>query len=201
MELAAQIKKHRARLGLSQEALAEKVYVSRQTISSWETDRTYPDVQSLLLLSTLFGVSVDDLIKGDVEAMETIIERDRKTITKLYIGESLCLVGAIASELAAFVQLVGGWGVQAIPTILLFAVLFGLSLYLRSRAMKLAKSRDLHTFFEIVSFAKSGEAGRDGALSRFARNHSMAYKAAGAVAGGIVGALLAILAAMATLNL
>ena len=48
MELAGQIKKHRQALGISQEALAEKIYVSRQTISNWETGRTYPDVQSLL---------------------------------------------------------------------------------------------------------------------------------------------------------
>lgn len=44
MELAGQIKKHRQALGISQEALAEKIYVSRQTISNWETARTYPDV-------------------------------------------------------------------------------------------------------------------------------------------------------------
>lgn len=54
MELAGQIKKHRQALGISQEALAEKIYVSRQTISNWETARTYPDVQSLLLLSVAF---------------------------------------------------------------------------------------------------------------------------------------------------
>ena len=44
--------------------LAEAIFVSRQTISNWETDRTYPDVQSLLLLSNLFGVSVDDTIES-----------------------------------------------------------------------------------------------------------------------------------------
>ena len=65
MELAKHIKAHRGRLGMSQEELAEKIFVSRQTISNWETDRTYPDVQSLLLLSNLFDVSIDSLIKGD----------------------------------------------------------------------------------------------------------------------------------------
>ena len=61
MELAKHIKAHRGRLGMSQEELAEKIFVSRQTISNWETDRTYPDVQSLLLLSNLFDVSIDSL--------------------------------------------------------------------------------------------------------------------------------------------
>lgn len=72
MELAKHIKAHRGRLGMSQEELAEKIFVSRQTISNWETDRTYPDVQSLLLLSNLFDVSIDSLIKGDVEEMKAV---------------------------------------------------------------------------------------------------------------------------------
>ena len=70
MELAAQIKQHRNRMGWSQEELAEKAFVSRQTISNWENDKSYPDIQSLLLLSTLFDVSLDQLVKGDVETMK-----------------------------------------------------------------------------------------------------------------------------------
>ena len=66
MEVGVQIKKYRNELGLSQEKLAEKVYVSRQTVSNWETGKNYPDIHSLLLLSSLFGVSLDQLIKGDV---------------------------------------------------------------------------------------------------------------------------------------
>ena len=66
MELSDQIKKHRTQIGLSQEELAERIFVSRQTVSSWENDKTYPDVESLLLLSVLFDVTVDELIKGDV---------------------------------------------------------------------------------------------------------------------------------------
>lgn len=73
MEIARHIKDHRARLGMSQEQLADAIFVSRQTISNWETDRTYPDVQSLLLLSNLFEVSVDSLIKGDVEEMRSVM--------------------------------------------------------------------------------------------------------------------------------
>ena len=69
MELGSQIKKYRDELSLSQDALAEKLYVSRQTISNWENDKSYPDVKSLLLLSEVFQTSVDNLIKGDVEIM------------------------------------------------------------------------------------------------------------------------------------
>ena len=73
MELNAQIKKYRTELNLSQEELAEKVYVTRQTISNWENGKSYPDIHSLLLLSSLFNVSLDQLIKGDIETMKEII--------------------------------------------------------------------------------------------------------------------------------
>ena len=80
MELKESLKEHRARLGLSQEELAERIFVSRQTISNWETDRTYPDVQSLLLLSELFETSIDELVKGDVATMEKTIKETWKTM-------------------------------------------------------------------------------------------------------------------------
>ena len=73
MELSIQIKKYRIELHLSQEELAEKVYVTRQTISNWENEKSYPDIHSLLLLSSLFNVSLDQLIKGDIEKMKEII--------------------------------------------------------------------------------------------------------------------------------
>ena len=53
---------------MSQEALAEKVYVSRQTVSNWENDKSYPDVNSLVLLSEVFEISLDQLIKVEEEA-------------------------------------------------------------------------------------------------------------------------------------
>ncbi len=65
MELGKQIKKHRQEVQLSQEKLADRVYVSRQTISNWENDKSYPDVNSLVLLSEIFHISLDNLIKSD----------------------------------------------------------------------------------------------------------------------------------------
>ena len=60
MELKEHLKEHRNRLGLSQEDVAERIFVSRQTISNWETDRTYPDVQSRLTVAAwaLVGVGL-----------------------------------------------------------------------------------------------------------------------------------------------
>lgn len=84
MELGTQIRKYRNERTLSQEALAEKVYVSRQTVSNWENDKSYPDVNSLVLLSEVFGISLDQLIKGDVETMkEQIDQTDQKKFGRL----------------------------------------------------------------------------------------------------------------------
>ncbi|MDN6597447.1 MAG: helix-turn-helix domain-containing protein, partial [Lentilactobacillus parabuchneri] len=70
MDIGNKIKTYRKIQNLSQEELARKVYVSRQTVSNWETNKRYPDIQNILLLSVLFDVSVDELIRGDLEAMK-----------------------------------------------------------------------------------------------------------------------------------
>lgn len=76
MEIHTQIRKYRTILNLSQEELAEKVYVTRQTISNWETNKNYPDIHSLLLLSSIFNLSLDQLVKGDVEIMKEEIHKN-----------------------------------------------------------------------------------------------------------------------------
>lgn len=58
MELGNQIKKYRSELQISQEQLADRIYVSRQTISNWENEKSYPDVNSLILLSEVFQTSI-----------------------------------------------------------------------------------------------------------------------------------------------
>ena len=63
MNLVSQIKKFRSELSLSQDELAEKIFVSRQSISNWENDKTSPDIKSLLLLSEVFQVYLDQLVK------------------------------------------------------------------------------------------------------------------------------------------
>ena len=100
VELASHIKEHRRRLGMSQEDLAEAIFVSRQTISNWENDRTYPDVQSLLLLSNLFDVSVDSLVKGDVKEMKATLTAESKRMNRLAVVMTACGLAAVAWVLA-----------------------------------------------------------------------------------------------------
>ena len=59
--------------GITQDEIAKAINVNRATISNWENEKSYPDIHSLLLLSSLFNVSLDQLIKGDIEKMKEII--------------------------------------------------------------------------------------------------------------------------------
>ena len=75
MKFAENLKKYREIDSISQEELAEKIFVSRQTISNWENNKSYPDVNSLVLLSKTFDTSIDNLIKGDIEIMKEKINQ------------------------------------------------------------------------------------------------------------------------------
>lgn len=198
MEVGAHIKGHRGRLGLSQDDLAERVFVSRQTISSWENDKTYPDVQSLLLLSELFGTTVDELIKGDVEAMTKTIDTDIRTMNRLSCVMLVFLILTIASGVWFSIQItVWDWSLaQALPTLLLTAVLWGIALVAAVVIERIKKKHDLITYQEILAYMNGEEVDRETPRGRRAR------KAAGrgkvlraicyAVAGAIVGCTLMI---------
>ncbi len=146
MELGRQIKKYRGELGLSQEMLAEKIYVSRQTVSNWENDKNYPDINSLLRLSEVFEVSIDILIKGDVEKMkEEIRQQDRQQFEMdSYIFSALML--AVLLTPVPLLHYLDNLG------IVLWAVLLGVTVYFASRVEKMKKAFDIQTYKEIVSF-------------------------------------------------
>lgn len=74
MQIHKQIRSQRNQMGLSQEELAEEIFLSRQSISNWEWGSKYPDLDSLLALSTLFEISLDHLVKGDIDIMKEKIE-------------------------------------------------------------------------------------------------------------------------------
>ena len=62
------------RAGFTQENIAEKLNVSRQTISNWENEKSYPDIVNVITLSDLYSISLDDLLKGDEKMMEHLEE-------------------------------------------------------------------------------------------------------------------------------
>ncbi len=70
MRLGGNLYRARKSRGLSQEAVAEKLGVSRQTISKWETDETLPDIRQSKRLAVLYGLSLDELIEFDIDVKE-----------------------------------------------------------------------------------------------------------------------------------
>ena len=64
MILADKIIEERKRIGLSQEELAEKLNVSRQSVSKWEGAQSIPDINRIIMLAEIFGVTTDYLLKG-----------------------------------------------------------------------------------------------------------------------------------------
>ena len=105
MDIGNQIKERRQRLGLSQEELAQRLYVTRVTISHWETSKTLPDVQSMLLLANLFGTSIDEMVRGDVDEMREMVEKDEQQRKAFAIALGAVEVTVIA--VLAFMVTVG----------------------------------------------------------------------------------------------
>lgn len=80
MTLAEHLKELRKQKDLTQEELAEKLFVSRTAISKWESGRGYPSIDSLQQLATFFALSIDDLLSG--EEIVSIAEDDRQRKNK-----------------------------------------------------------------------------------------------------------------------
>ncbi len=75
MKFGEKLKSARIKADLTQEAVAKRIGVSRQSLSNWENDRTYPDLASVLKLSDLYGLSLDDLLREDMELRRKMEER------------------------------------------------------------------------------------------------------------------------------
>ncbi len=77
MSIGEKIRKAREENGITQAEASERLLVSRQTISNWENERSLPDILSVMRMSELYKVSLDELLKGD-SAMMNKIEKDMK---------------------------------------------------------------------------------------------------------------------------
>ena len=78
MNLATRLKQKRNDLQLTQEEIAEKIHVSRQTISNWENGRNLPDINSLVLISEIYTISLDELMKGDPKMVKQFDKKIKK---------------------------------------------------------------------------------------------------------------------------
>ena len=82
MNIADRIQYLRKQNGLSQEELADKIGVSRQAVSKWESEQSTPDLDKIIVMSNLFEVTTDYILKG----IEPVSTTSKKTIKALYLG-------------------------------------------------------------------------------------------------------------------
>lgn len=100
MEIGKKLKDARMKSGFTQEAVAEKINVSRQTISNWENEKSYPDIISVIELSSLYSISLDDLLKGDERMMEHLEESTN------VVKSTRKLIGAILLNIITVILLI-----------------------------------------------------------------------------------------------
>lgn len=148
MELGKQIKTYRQEANMSQEELAYRAYVSRQTISNWENDKCYPDVKSLILLGEIFHVSLDKLIKGDVDIMKEVIKKEEvEKMNRYGVIYTVALGITVVSAVPLFIWL-GMWAF--IP----WGIIYAVALYWGIKVEKVKKNNDVKTYKEIVAFSE-----------------------------------------------
>ena len=148
MQVGKQIQHYRKEKKLSQDDLAEIIFVSRQSISNWERGATYPDIQNLLLLSKVFEVSLDKLVKGDLETMKQIIH-DQEFIRYQKDG-------------IIFSILLFGFPIISIPLILyldwygiaISCLIFAIAMFYTLRIEKFKKQHNLRTYRQIVAYVQ-----------------------------------------------
>ena len=145
MDIGNRIKKYREGIGFSQEELADKIYVSRQTLSNWENDKTYPDIKSITMLCNMFDVSLDEFIKGDIEEMKKKVEeseiKEFMTLSWIFTFEMLAMI------LSAFPLM--KVGIIGIVIWLLIVIITMISAF---KLEKLKKYYNIQTYKEIIAF-------------------------------------------------
>ena len=148
MQLGNNIQTLRKKKGLSQEKLAEKINVTRQTISNWELGETAPNPEQLILLSKELDISIDELVGND--AMPSGSSRENKSIKDIYIGlivlcGILACVWAFSANRFRYVEILGITIAGAVVGACLGRVIHGILMYLRKD-----KSRRKFSFFHNI---------------------------------------------------
>lgn len=148
IDIGSKIKTLRLSKSMTQEQLAKALHVSAQAVSKWENGKSYPDIHSLLLLSALFDVSLDQLIKGDLETMKQEVNAaDVKAMNRDAIIFSILLAATIILP-APLLKWFGLYGL--IPELLLW----GAAMYFALRLERIKKANNVQSYREILAFSE-----------------------------------------------
>ena len=149
MNVGARIKKHREKQNISQDELALKVFVSRQTISNWETNKSYPDIKSLTMLSNIFHVTLDDFIKGDIEEMKRIVSKEE--LQKFNIMSYIFLAEMLIVMFSAYPL----FSLDGYIGVIIWALFFVITLITAAIIENFKKNNDMQTYKEIIAFMEN----------------------------------------------
>lgn len=97
MTFGEKIKNEREKKGWSQDQFAEKIFVSRQSVSKWETNKNYPSIEILINISILFDISIDELLRSDENLKNKVIEDSKSNYKIDFKKEFLTILGIIIS--------------------------------------------------------------------------------------------------------
>lgn len=100
MKISTILKQHRLDLNLTQEQVAEKVFVSTKSISNWENDRNFPDIESLVRLAKLYNLSLDSLLLEGSDIMNDIKKKE-----KAYELQKISFIGPQLTNFILFLML------------------------------------------------------------------------------------------------
>ena len=104
MKIGDKLKNARLKKSMTQEEVAEKLFVSRQSISNWENNKTYPDIGNVIALSDLYQISLDELLKGSdnfmkhLEESTDIVKSNKKLIFIIVIALIAMILMAMFTE-------------------------------------------------------------------------------------------------------
>ena len=108
MEISEKLKEARQNSGMTQEDVANKIMVSRVTVSHWENGKSLPDIVSLISLSDLYSISLDELVKGD-PIMTEKVKKDKKTAdNNRRLISTIAILAAVVLIVYVASMIVGG---------------------------------------------------------------------------------------------
>lgn len=156
MYISKRLKELRTVSGFSQEKLAELLDVSRQTISSWENERSYPDVHNLIMLCDIYSVSLDDLMEGDIETMKkevanTTLNKSPQDAIQLIQSGLVMIIGLLIAVTGLIITLNGGstlWGYALMMIGAALACFFAFYADYLKRKNKIQTYKELSDFYD-----------------------------------------------------
>jgi transcriptional regulator with XRE-family HTH domain len=108
MDISERLKQARADSGMTQEQVAEKILVSRVTLSHWENGKSLPDIVSLISLSELYDISLDELVKGDSKMKEKVRKDSEKAKSNVRVIGTAAIIVTLVLVIYGISVLVGG---------------------------------------------------------------------------------------------